>query len=509
MAQHTFQHRALVFEAFEDRRVMAVTAALTNGVLQIQGDSSNNTITLSQVKGMVKISGTKLSFAANQISSIDFDGRGGQDSLRLDKLNVGQTRWSTQITVRQGQGGCSVVSTDLSNVFFGANSTLIVNGNGVTTLNGQAVDWFDRNIRSDALRQVLKEDFGDGQLTRSEILDALAAVRADGAVTKDEIADLKALALKTDLYGSQAHVGVLLKNMAVGNLANKTYQGTKLGNLAAAKNVTQFDNLVNKWFYGTDRPVAKYGATTFTYVAAAGNLFGNGGPALADVRQGLVGNCYYVAALAEMAQQSPTDIQNMFIVNGDGTYTVRFMNNGKADYVTVDSKLPVDQQGRFVYANYGQQANSNQNVLWVALAEKAYVQMNECAWLRAANRLPGNGVNSYAAIAGGYMSDALRQVTGKTASNIMISSTFGNSFQTVVGHFQAGKSIGFATHNGNTPNTALVGGHQYVMTGFDANARTITVFNPWGLNNGSSKPGLVTVSVDTMSQNFSYWTLSA
>ena len=60
----------------------------------------------------------------------------------------------------------------------------------------------------------------------------------------------------------------------------------------------------------------------------------------------------------------------MFIVNGDGTYTVRFYHNGAADYVTVDSSLPVDQYGRLVFNGNGSYANSAANVLWVASIAK-------------------------------------------------------------------------------------------------------------------------------------------
>ena len=87
---------------------------------------------------------------------------------------------------------------------------------------------------------------------------------------------------------------------------------------------------------------------------------------------------------------------------GDDTYTVRFWDTTtKAwDYVTVDSRLPEDDNGRFAFANMGQYLNSSTNVLWVALIEKAFVQVNESGWL---GRQPSN---SYAAIASGYPTHA-------------------------------------------------------------------------------------------------------
>ena len=55
--------------------------------------------------------------------------------------------------------------------------------------------------------------------------------------------------------------------------------------------------------------------------------------------------------------------------------------------------LPTYSGGWFLYANMGDHASSSSNVLWVALAEKAYAQMNEAGWLRPASW--GGGTNSY------------------------------------------------------------------------------------------------------------------
>lgn len=86
----------------------------------------------------------------------------------------------------------------------------------------------------------------------------------------------------------------------------------------------------------------------------------------------------------------------MFIDNGDGTFTVRFFNNGVADYVTVDRYLPTTSN-RAAYAGWGGgEASSSMNELWVALAEKAYAQLGASGWSR-----PGNNRNSYSDIEGG------------------------------------------------------------------------------------------------------------
>ena len=69
--------------------------------------------------------------------------------------------------------------------------------------------------------------------------------------------------------------------------------------------------------------------------------------------QGELGDCYFISSLGTIAKASPAAIRNMFIDNGDGTWTVRFYANGTADYVTVDNMLPTDSNGYLVYADYG------------------------------------------------------------------------------------------------------------------------------------------------------------
>src|SRR3990172_2095223 len=142
--------------------------------------------------------------------------------------------------------------------------------------------------------------------------------------------DLKSIVNTTTLFGTFDYVWKLSSYVVNGNAANANYQGQTLGNLSAGSTATQLGNLVNKWFLGLDRPAAS-GA----YRQIAGTLF-VGGAAYTDVKQGSVGDCYLMASLAEVALRNPSTITSMFIVNGDGTYTVRFYNAGQANYVTVD-----------------------------------------------------------------------------------------------------------------------------------------------------------------------------
>ena len=165
---------------------------------------------------------------------------------------------------------------------------------------------------------------------------------------------------------------VLAGDVVNGNPANAYLPGQTLGNLAAGSSAAQLNKLVDKWFLGADHP-----ATRLDYVVGlAGSLFVDG-PAYNDWTRAT----WATATSSPRWERSPTSsaaaIQNMFIDNGDNTWTVRFYYNGTADYVTVDRMLPTSSRHASIYANYGAHSTSASTELWMALAEKAYAQWNE------------------------------------------------------------------------------------------------------------------------------------
>jgi hypothetical protein len=492
---------ALTFERLEDRSVPA-TAVLSAGVLTVTGTAGNDTIVLQQANGRVSISGIAATFSSASIQKVVVNSGAGNDTVSLSGLKA--QPWSKAITVNSSAGEDTFKILDGRNVYCsGANQSLSITAAGANTLNGKALDWFDFNIHDTALRQLLKTDFADKAVNRTEMLAVLRQAEKDGTVTANEFTDLKAVANNTSLFGSFTYVADLTRNVVLGNTANAHYQGTTLGNLAAGWTGAKLEKLVGKWFLGTDHPDASYPGQTVTYVTAAGTLFGSGGPKYSDVYQGAVGDCYFVATLGEIALKSPQSITSMFIVNGDSTYTVRFYNNGQARYVTVDSKLPTYGGGYFLYANMGDQASNPNNVLWVALAEKAYAQLNECSWLRPAAW--GGGVNSYNGIEGGWFDDVTAQVANRVATDYYVNGTADAT--ALQNAFNAGKLIGFASTQ-DPANANIVGNHQYVVVGYNATTKVVTLFNPWGINNGSQYPGLVQLSLSQLTDSFDYWAIA-
>ncbi len=450
------------------------------------------------------MAGVSKSFNAASIDSVVVRAGKGNDTVSLVGLKA---TWNKTITVTSTAGTDKVkLLTGATTQLKGANQKLTIpasdadNGNNGGGGDGTG-DWFDLNIHDAALRELLRNEYADSAIDRHEMLGIFDEVESDGTVNSTEFNDLKTAANSTWLFSS-AYVTDVTRNVVLGNAANATFQGTTLGNLSAGSSAAKLDKLVDKWFLGLDRPNAQYSGINVTYVTAAGSLFGSGGPKYTDVHQGAVGDCYFVGTLAEISQESPSTITNMFTVNGDGTYGVRFYQNGVARYVTVDSMLPTYGGGYFLYAGMGSQASNSNNVLWVALAEKAYVQINEAGWLRPAGW--GGGVNAYSGIAGGMFSDVTQQVANRAATNMWVNGL--SDAATLNSAVSNHKFVGFASTS-DPADARIVGNHQYIVAAYNNTTKTVTLFNPWGINNGSA-PGLVDISLSALADSFDYWSVA-
>ncbi len=316
-----------------------------------------------------------------------------------------------------------------------------------------------------ALRNLLTGLYADNSITRAEMIQILRSVGADGTVSQTELTDLRAIIGAGSQFSMPSYVRELARDVVNANPANLRFKGQVAGNLAAGSSSTLLNNLVDKWFLGADEPVIS--GSGLTYQISTGNLF-NGNPSRSDAKQGYLGDCYLIAAATAIADRNADAIRNVFIDNGDGTFTVRFFA-GSADYVTVNRRLPAYSNGTLAYSGVGQAISSASTTLWVALLEKAYAQWNETG------NSGRNGTNTYAAIEGGWMGTVNAQILGFNSSNYSFAST---PKQTLVSALQSGRAVTLGTTA--NPSNGFVGGHAYIITGYDASTDRFTTFNPWG-----------------------------
>ncbi|KOP27918.1 peptidase [Hapalosiphon sp. MRB220] len=368
----------------------------------------------------------------------------------------------------------------------GASTDTIQTSFGIVPVSTQ--DWFDLNIQDAGIREAARQRFTDNVLDRNDMIAIFREAKDSSVVDNSELTDLRTLVNNSSLLRMPDYVRVLSNKVVNSDLANQSYQGNTLGNLYAGSSDIQLENLISKWFLGSDRPTSSY-----NYQYANGSLFQNG-VTYQDIKQGSINDCFFLTGLAATAFRSGSMIENMFIDNGDQTFTVRFYNHGIADYVTVDRYLPTNQAGYFVYANQGNYYGKSDNELWVALAEKAYAQLNASGWIYQDNTNSYNGIGN-----GGYVSDALTNITGfKTSlANLL-------NFNSIVNAFNSGQIIGLSTKS-TVVDANIIASHAYALVGYNSSTQMFTLFNPWGMNNGTSKPGIIELAWNQIEGNFSYW----
>ena len=306
------------------------------------------------------------------------------------------------------------------------------------------------------------------------MIQILRSAGSDGTVDSTELVDLRYIVSSNSTFAMPSHVRELARDVVNSNAANQTFKGQAAGNLAAGSSSTLLNNLVDKWFLGADEPILT--TSSLSYQTVVGSLF-NTTPSRADAKQGMLGDCYFIAALASIADKNADAVRNLFIDNGDETYTIRFYGSSAsgsrtADYVTVNRRLPAYSNGALSYSSYGMSILSAATPLWIAFAEKAYAQWNETG---QAGR---DGTNRYAAIEGGWMANVNAQVLGYNSSNYAFASS---SKQTLVDALNSIKSVTLGTMQ-NASAGGLVGSHAYSITGYNATTDTFSLHNPWGVS---------------------------
>jgi hypothetical protein len=229
-----------------------------------------------------------------------------------------------------------------------------------------------------------------------------------------------------------------------------------------------------------------------TSAARAWKNFGNApvfvdGPQYSDIRQGAIGDCYFVAVLASLSQTDPDIIRQMVTPLGDGTFAVRFYQNGQSVYLRVDGDLPTYSNGALAYAK-----QSATGEIWVPIVEKAY------AFFRY-------GEGTYESLNGGWMSDPLKEITNQGSSMKWTGQNAGTLYSWISANLDANHSVTIGTNFNATGK--VVASHAYMVKSVQTvgGVQYVTLYNPWGIDGGSSSDGsndgLVTLSMNEVLTN--------
>lgn len=192
------------------------------------------------------------------------------------------------------------------------------------------------------------------------------------------------------------------------------------------------------------------------------------------IRQGSIGDCYFLAAVGTTAAMKPQVIRDMIKDNQDGTYTVTFPA-APDEPITVNAPT---QQELALYARH------NDYGIWPAVLEKAYGQyLYNSVWRR---RLPtelipydqlqenaGTGSASHAGLRVMTGSKARSNIFGMWTSMDDLDKQLSNAFAQDVPVTAYRRNL--SGYDPGIPN-----GHEYSIIGYNSNRRTITIRNPWG-----------------------------
>jgi len=409
--------------------------------------------------------------------------QGTDNKIYISTTTNGETWTPWQATMGSAVGNIqtSVLNNQIYQMAYRADTSVQLrsSSDGVTWTDwiaqpGSALgdgDWFDAKIRDVGIRSTARSLFSDGTLNRNEMMTIFQDSQDGNTVDATEFTDLKNL-VGDSFITMPEYVHNLSNKVVNGDLANRQYKGTSLGNLYGGSSASHLNKLVDKWFLGGDRPISidpNDSSTIYEYRFASGSLFKNGVD-YKDIKQGRLGDCYLLASLAAISVQHSTTIRDMFIDNGDSTYTIRFFKgDGQKDYLTVDRYLPTDSLGTLTYSGIGKVPDGSSIGLWASLAEKAYAQLNESGWLGRGEG--SNGVNTYAGIGGGWGPEIYRVFVGGS-----------DSFSTInpgeiATAFNSGKAV------------ALGGfGHVWAMVGYNAVSQKFVLFNPWNSDHLPANP---------------------
>ncbi|XP_058123077.1 calpain-A-like [Anopheles ziemanni] len=190
-----------------------------------------------------------------------------------------------------------------------------------------------------------------------------------------------------------------------------------------------------------------------------------------DVRQGYLGDCWFLASCASLANVPelfvkvvPKENVEFDADNYEGKYHFRFWRYGEWVTIVVDDRLPVDGDDEL---KYGQ--TSTEYEFWFPLLEKAYAKLH----------------GSYEALGGGFGEDGMVDLTGGLKKCYILEEINPKELFTMVERSLQQKCLITAgTHERpELKKVNIFGGHEYTVTKIKPiqdDVKFICIRNPWG-----------------------------
>eukprot|EP00753_Platysulcus_tardus_P013431 PLAT3679.10.p1 GENE.PLAT3679.10~~PLAT3679.10.p1 ORF type:complete len:805 (+),score=398.15 PLAT3679.10:58-2472(+) len=207
----------------------------------------------------------------------------------------------------------------------------------------------------------------------------------------------------------------------------------------------------------------------------------------ADIRQGALGDCWFMCALSSLAE-FPALVRALFTIPGEGemetseggVYKLRLCKGGAWQTVTIDDYFPTFPEGGPVYSR------AHGAELWVLLVEKAYAKLH----------------HGYSQLRGGWAYEGLMDLTGAPADYIRLEDediaadvdsgalwrrlarADANGY--LISASTPGEDIyteGGGAPGDDGPDSGLVPGHAYTVLQVKETSRgdrLLQVRNPWG-----------------------------
>jgi len=214
-----------------------------------------------------------------------------------------------------------------------------------------------------------------------------------------------------------------------------------------------------------------------TEIIDAPKLF-KGGTKAGDIIQGQIGTCYLLGAMGAVVGNSDCALSNVFIrYDIDvGVYGVRFCLDGEWTYTIIDDYMPVDSEGRLLYAK-----SRDKDEVWCPLLEKAFCKHHKCYEMCDGGRANEAVFSLFGGVSGKFaIQPKHKECPDAFFKALSCARSRGWLLTTSFTHTQGSRSQGKCGEA--VLPTGLVGGHVYsVLRLVEAHGHQLVCCrNPWG-----------------------------